>query len=38
VAGVAKDIASGVALAKTAITSGAARQKLDAFIAATQAK
>jgi len=38
VAGVAKDIAHGIALAKTAVTSGAARQKLDAFIAATQTK
>ena len=38
VAGVAKDIASGVAMAKAAIVSGAARKKLDAFIAATQVK
>jgi anthranilate phosphoribosyltransferase len=38
VAGVAQDIASGVAMAKTAISSGAARQKLDAFVAATQSK
>ena len=38
VAGVAQDIASGVQMAKDAITSGAARKKLDAFIAATQAK
>jgi anthranilate phosphoribosyltransferase len=38
VAGVAKDIASGVAMAKSAISSGAARQKLDAFVAATQSK
>ena len=38
VAGVAKDIASGVELAKAAIASGAARQKLDAFVAATQSK
>ena len=38
VAGVAQDIASGVQMAKAAITSGAARKKLDAFIAATQAK
>jgi len=38
VAGVAQDIAAGVQMAKTAITSGAARQKLDAFVAATQAK
>jgi anthranilate phosphoribosyltransferase len=36
VAGVAKDIASGLAMAKAAITSGAARKKLDAFVAATQ--
>ncbi|WP_128113009.1 anthranilate phosphoribosyltransferase [Polynucleobacter necessarius] len=36
VAGVAKDIASGIALAKAAIASGAPRQKLDAFVAATQ--
>jgi anthranilate phosphoribosyltransferase len=38
VAGVATDIASGIAMAKAAIASGAARQKLDAFIAATQSK
>ena len=38
VAGVVQDIASGVQMAKAAITSGAARKKLDAFIAATQAK
>jgi anthranilate phosphoribosyltransferase len=38
VAGVAKDIASGVAMAKAAIASGAARKKLDAFVAATQSK
>ena len=38
VAGVAKDIASGIALAKSAITSGAARKKLDVFVAATQSK
>jgi anthranilate phosphoribosyltransferase len=38
VAGVAPDIASGIAKAKAAITSGAARQKLDAFVAATQSK
>ena len=38
VAGVAKDISSGIALAKTAITSRAARQKLDAFVAATQSQ
>jgi len=36
VAGVAKDIASGLAMAKAAIASGAARKKLDAFITATQ--
>jgi anthranilate phosphoribosyltransferase len=36
VAGVAKDIASGFAMAKAAIESGAARKKLDAFVAATQ--
>ena len=38
VAGLAKDITSGVAMAKAAISSGAARQKLDAFVAATQSK
>jgi len=38
VAGVANDIASGVAMAKAAIASGAARKKLDAFVAATQSK
>jgi anthranilate phosphoribosyltransferase len=38
VAGVAKDIASGVAMSKAAIASGAARKKLDAFIAATQSQ
>ncbi len=38
VAGVAKDIASGLAMAKAAIASGAARKKLDAFVAATQSK
>jgi anthranilate phosphoribosyltransferase len=38
VAGVAKDIASGIALAKAAVISGAARQKLDTFVAATQSK
>jgi anthranilate phosphoribosyltransferase len=38
VAGVATDIASGITLAKAAIASGAARQKLDAFVAATQSK
>ena len=36
VAGVAKDIASGLSMAKAAIASGAARKKLDAFITATQ--
>ena len=38
VAGVAKDIAHGIALAKSAISSGAARQKLNDFVAATQSK
>ena len=38
VAGIAQDIASGIKLAKAAIASGAARQKLDAFVAATQSK
>ena len=38
VAGVAKDIASGIAMAKAAISSGAARQTLNAFVAATQSK
>jgi anthranilate phosphoribosyltransferase len=38
VAGVAADIAAGVAMAKTCISSGAARAKLHAFIAATQSK
>ena len=38
VAGVAKDIVSGVEMAKIAITSGSARKKLDAFVAATQSK
>jgi anthranilate phosphoribosyltransferase len=38
VAGLAKDIASGITMAKTSISSGAARQKLDAFIAATQSQ
>jgi anthranilate phosphoribosyltransferase len=38
VAGVSKDIASGVAMAKAAIASGSARKKLDAFVAATQSK
>jgi anthranilate phosphoribosyltransferase len=38
VAGVATDIASGITLAKAAIASGAARQKLDAFVVATQSK
>jgi anthranilate phosphoribosyltransferase len=36
VAGIAADIASGISKAKAAIASGAARQKLDAFVAATQ--
>jgi anthranilate phosphoribosyltransferase len=36
VAGVAKDIASGIGMAKAAIASGAARQTLDAFVKATQ--
>jgi anthranilate phosphoribosyltransferase len=38
VAGVAKDIASGLVMAKAAIASGAARKKLDAFVAATQSQ
>jgi len=38
VAGIAPDITSGIAKAKTAIASGAARQKLDAFVAASQSK
>jgi anthranilate phosphoribosyltransferase len=38
VAGVAPDITSGLQMAKASITSGAARQKLDAFVVATQAK
>jgi anthranilate phosphoribosyltransferase len=38
VAGVAPDIANGISMAKAAIASGAARQKLDAFVAATQSK
>jgi anthranilate phosphoribosyltransferase len=38
VAGVAPDIASGITKAKAVIASGAARQKLDAFVAATQSK
>jgi anthranilate phosphoribosyltransferase len=38
VAGLAKDIANGIAMAKTSISSGAARQKLDAFITATQSQ
>jgi anthranilate phosphoribosyltransferase len=38
VAGVAKDIGSGVEMAKAAIASGSARKKLDAFVAATQSK
>lgn len=36
VANVAPDIASGIQMAQAAIASGAARQKLDDFIAATQ--
>jgi anthranilate phosphoribosyltransferase len=36
VAGVAPSIAEGIQMAKTAIASGAARQKLDQFVAATQ--
>lgn len=36
VAGVAPSIAEGIQMAKTAIASGAARHKLDQFIAATQ--
>jgi anthranilate phosphoribosyltransferase len=36
VAGIAADIASGVAKARAAIATGAARQKLNAFIAATK--
>ena len=36
VADVSKDIASGIALAKQAIESGAALQKLNAFVASTQ--
>ncbi len=35
-AGVAASIADGIARARTAIASGAARRKLDAFVAATQ--
>jgi anthranilate phosphoribosyltransferase len=38
VADLAPDIAAGIAMAKAAITSGAARSTLDQFIAATQAK
>jgi anthranilate phosphoribosyltransferase len=38
VAGIAKDIAGGIALAQAAVTSGSARHKLDAFVAATQFK
>jgi anthranilate phosphoribosyltransferase len=38
VAGVVTDIASGISKAQAAIASGAARQKLDAFVAATQPK
>mgnify|MGYP002628409574 CR=1 FL=1 len=36
VAGVAPDIGKGIAMAKAAIASGAARQTLDAFVKATQ--
>ncbi|MBT8574357.1 anthranilate phosphoribosyltransferase [Polynucleobacter paneuropaeus] len=36
VAGLSKDIASGITMAKQVIESGAALQKLNAFIAATQ--
>ena len=36
VADLVPDIASGLAMAQAAIESGAARQKLDAFVAATQ--
>ena len=36
VAGVAPSIAEGIQMAKTAIASGAARHKLDQFVAATQ--
>ena len=38
VAGITPDIGSGISKAKSAIATGAARQKLDAFVAATQAK
>ena len=38
VAGIAKDIATGIQMARAAIASGAAKKKLDAFVAATQAK
>ena len=38
VAGVAQDITTGVQMAKAAIKSGAARNKLDIFIATTQAQ
>jgi anthranilate phosphoribosyltransferase len=38
VADLAPDIATGIAMAKAAITSGAARSTLDQFIAATQVK
>ena len=37
VAGLAESIADGIALARKTIASGAARAKLDAFVAATQA-
>jgi len=36
VAGVANDIAQGIAMAKAAIASGAARQKLNQFVSASQ--
>jgi anthranilate phosphoribosyltransferase len=36
VADVAPSIASGIQMAQAAIASGAARQKLDQFVAATQ--
>ena len=38
VAGIAKDITTGIQMARAAIASGAAKKKLDAFVAATQAK
>ena len=36
VAGIAKDITQGIAMAKVAIASGAARQKLNQFVSASQ--